>query len=335
VVDGGRPEPFAGDRRRLLLYLPTTWLCIFWEPRLTADDPVDSSVTAGVRGPTRLPVWISLLAIANAVVVPAAISMGVAADIRTEPFATWYLGGIGALMTIVMARRRPLFAWIGTAILAALSAWWMGGLNALALGLVGSVVWVVVAQLLIRGLDRAARDTAQLAELQRVSSAWQASQLTRQRERRIQVQRAIAIAGPRPHPHRDRDRRPVLTRRGARCRRAWPKAGCATTCAGAASSTTTSAPQLERGAPTRQLRSPCSTRAASTAPTNVQLAAQIRRGARRHAARRPTSDRLYIRTSPHDARRGHRGGPLTLVRDDPDGDEDAVDLWREIDHPGR
>ncbi len=32
-------------------------------------------------------------------------------DSRTAPFATWYLGGIGALMTIVMVRRRPWVAW--------------------------------------------------------------------------------------------------------------------------------------------------------------------------------------------------------------------------------
>ncbi|AZC15150.1 hypothetical protein [Microbacterium sp. ABRD28] len=311
----------------LLLYLPTTWLCIFWEPRLTTDDPVDSSVTAGVRGPTRLPVWISLLAIANAVVVPAAISMGVAADIRTEPFATWYLGGIGALMTIVMARRRPLFAWIGTAILAALSAWWMGGLNALALGLVGSVVWVVVAQLLIRGLDRAARDTAQLAELQRVSSAWQASQLTRQRERRIQVQRALAIAGP------------LLTRTVSTGGRLTPEERLQARLAEGRLRDDMRGPRLlddDVRTEVERLRR----RGASVTMLDEggldgidERSLAVIRAELAETLRSATSDRLYIRTSPHT-----RVAVTVVGRSGTENglsDEDSVDLWREIDHPGR
>ena len=54
---------------------------------------------------------------------------------------------------------------------------WMGPAAALALGLVGSVVWVALAELLLRSMDRAARDTARLAQLQRAASAWQASQV--------------------------------------------------------------------------------------------------------------------------------------------------------------
>ena len=73
---------------------------------------------------------------------------------------------------------------------------WMGPAAALALGLVGSIVWVAAAQLLLLSMDRAARDTARLAQLQRAASAWQASQSGRQRERRVQVQQALAVAGP-------------------------------------------------------------------------------------------------------------------------------------------
>jgi hypothetical protein len=311
----------------LLIYLPTTWLCIFWNRPADEEVPAEPSVTAGVRGPSQLPGWIAALALANAVIVPAAISLGVAADIRTEPFATWYLGGVGALMTIVMARRRPWVAWIGTAILAALSSLWMGALNALALGLVGSVVWVVVAQLLLRGLDRAARDTAQLAELQRVSSAWQASQLTRQRERRIQVQRALAIAGP------------LLTRTVSSGGRLTPEERLQA--------------RLAEGRLRDDMRGP----RLLDDDVRLELERLRRRGAtvtvldeggldgiderslgiiRRQLAetlRSATSDRLYIRTSPHSRVAvtvvGRSGSENGL------SDEDAVDLWREIDHPAR
>ena len=88
-----------------------------------------------------------------AFLVPSAIAVAVGAEARTAPFATWYLGGIGALMTIVMVRRRPWIAWIGIAALAVASMAWMGPLNALDLGLVGSIVWVAATQLLLL-LDR-------------------------------------------------------------------------------------------------------------------------------------------------------------------------------------
>ncbi len=67
---------------------------------------------------------------------------------------------------------------------------------ALSLGLVGSIVWVAAAQLVVYALDRAARDAERLAELQQAASAWQASQIGRQRERRLHVQRALQTAGP-------------------------------------------------------------------------------------------------------------------------------------------
>jgi hypothetical protein len=74
-----------------------------------------------------------------------------------------------------------------------------GGLDrpadALALGVVGAVLWVGVAQLLSWLVDRAARDTAQLADAQREASEWLASQEGMRRERRT-VQRALAVAGP-------------------------------------------------------------------------------------------------------------------------------------------
>ena len=61
---------------------------------------------------------------------------------------------------------------------------------------VGAVLWVGVAQLLSWLVDRAARDTARLTELQRDASQWLASQEGMRRERRTQVQRALAVAGP-------------------------------------------------------------------------------------------------------------------------------------------
>ncbi|MGP3535496.1 hypothetical protein ACTU3I_11930 [Microbacterium sp. RD1] len=176
----------------LPLYLVVTWLWVAWGARRPAKAP-RGAVPARQSSP---PLWAAALALAVAVIVPNAVLFAVAPSSRTQPFATWVIGGVGALMTIVMVRRRPWVAWIGLALAAASVSLWIGILPALSLGLVGSIVWVAAAQLLMIALDSAARDTVQLAELQQAASAWQASQAGRQRERRVQVQRALQAAGP-------------------------------------------------------------------------------------------------------------------------------------------
>lgn len=309
----------------LALYLLTTWLCLFWERGSTpVSEPAELSLTSGSRTHP-LPVAACVLAVSVAVIAPTAIAVAVGPASRFAPFATWYIGGIGALMTIVMVRRRPWFAWAGTAILTVTSMIWLGVAPALALGLVGSLVWVTAAQLLLLSLDRAARDTTRLTQLQRAASAWQASQSGRERERRIQVQRALAIAGPILA-------RTIMTggdldefeRREARLAEGQLRDELR-------------APRLldddvraaldaarRRGATVTVLDEGGLERVgdAELAAIRTELARTIE-GAK--------SDRLYIRTSP-DARVAvtvvGRTGAGEMV-----SDEDSVDLWAEIPHP--
>ncbi len=74
----------------------------------------------------------------------------------------------------------------------------------------------------------------------------------------------------------------------------------------------------------------CSTRADWTGSTRPTLA--IIRGELAETLRTARSDRLYIRTSPDER------VAVTVVGRSAAGpglsDEDAVDLWREIGHPG-
>ncbi|WP_150952388.1 hypothetical protein [Microbacterium testaceum] len=171
----------------LVLYLPVTWLWIF---------AIGARDRSGEAPASRLPVLGVALALVVALVVSNAPFLAVTDAGRTQPFVTWVIGGVGALMTIVMVRRRPIVAWGGMLILAVSTSLWLGPLQALSLGLVGSIVWVTAAQLVTIALDRAARDAERLAELQQAASAWQASQSGRQRERRLHVQRALQAAGP-------------------------------------------------------------------------------------------------------------------------------------------
>lgn len=330
----------------LMLYLITTWLCLFWEQRAPTNAPTnrpagasdtatgaserataaagEASPNVSSRGIVPLPIPAGVLAVAVAVLVPSTIAIAAGEASRSAPFATWYIGGIGALMTIVMVRRRPWFAWTGTAVLAVGSMVWLGFVPALALGLVGSIVWVGATQLLLLSLDRAARDTTRLEQLQRAASAWQAAQSGRERERRVQVQRALAIAGPiLARTIRTNGFLDDVERREAR---------------------------LAEGQLRDELRAP----RLLDDDVRAALDAARRRGAtvtvldegglervddgdlaeiRTELARTiegANSDRLYIRTSPDDrvaVTVVGRSGASTVV-----SDEDSVDLWAEIAH---
>lgn len=189
-----RPEGMVAS---LVLYLLTTWTCLLVEPRRRPEARDDVPLTAGSRGPVPLPTWAAVLAVGLAIVLPPGLTLFAGAGSEDAPYVTWYIGGIGALMTIVMVRRRTWWAWAGIAALTVVSSLLLHGVGpALALGLVGSILWVGVSQLLMRSFDRAARDTAQLQDLQAAASSWQAAQSGRRRERRVQVQRALTIAGP-------------------------------------------------------------------------------------------------------------------------------------------
>ncbi|MEH3088036.1 MAG: hypothetical protein PGN24_00060 [Microbacterium arborescens] len=197
----------------LVVYLAVTGLCIFWPtrampatataaaPRSTVEGPARTgtalvAVTAGMSRPAPLPLWIALLVLAVTVVLPSATWWAAGEEGRLQPFATWSLGGLGALLAILVVRRRSVFAWSGVAVLFVGSVLWIGIEPTLSLGAVGSAIWVGGAQIIVLLIDRAAVETVELTRLQREASEWLATQEGRRRERRVRVQRALAVAGP-------------------------------------------------------------------------------------------------------------------------------------------
>ncbi|MDX2376999.1 hypothetical protein M4I32_09335 [Microbacterium sp. LRZ72] len=172
----------------IVFFVVVVAVCIFAIPR------------AGLRDPAKrepMPVWAAVLAVLATLLLPSATGVAMfGGQDPTATYSTWYIGGLGALMVVVMVRRRPWSAWIGTALLTGGAMVWYGPLSALGQGLVGSIVWVGVAHLLVFLIDRAERDAEQLAELQAVTSSWEAAQEGRERERRVQLQRALAVGGP-------------------------------------------------------------------------------------------------------------------------------------------
>ena len=145
----------------------------------------------------KLPLWTAMLAVIASVIIPITVTFSLNEAGRTAPFATWYIGGVGLLSVILIVRRRFLTGWLILLLLVATSSVFLGFLESLLnFGLVGSIMWVVVANLLVWFWDRAVRDTERLAEIQQAVSAWHATQLVRQRERRVRTQFALAVAGP-------------------------------------------------------------------------------------------------------------------------------------------
>ncbi|WP_261812344.1 hypothetical protein [Microbacterium aurugineum] len=144
----------------------------------------------------RMPLWSAVLALLASALIPALVTFSLEPADRTAPFATWYIGGLGLLGVVCIVRRRFLIGWLTLAVLVAASSAYLGVGVALTLGLVGSIMWIVVARLLVMFWDRAVRDTERLAEIQQAVSAWHATQSVRQRERRLRTQFALAVAGP-------------------------------------------------------------------------------------------------------------------------------------------
>ncbi|WP_353115427.1 hypothetical protein [Microbacterium sp.] len=155
-----------------------------------------TAVLAGTAQSVRMPLWCGVLVTVIAVAVPALASGALDADDLYAPFATWYVGAVGLLAVVCIVRRRYLVGWLILVLLTAETCVFMGVGSGFELGLVGSITWVVVAQLLVLFWDRAVHDTERLVDIQQAVTAWHATQQVRQRERRMRVQLALAVAGP-------------------------------------------------------------------------------------------------------------------------------------------
>lgn len=270
-----------------------------------------------------MPVWSALVALLAAVVLPSATGFAVGGDLPPT-YATWYVGGVGALMVVVMVRGRPILAWMGTAALAIGAMIWMGPITALSQGLVGSVVWVGVAQLVVVLIGRAERDAAELGELQAMTTAWEAGHEARERERRVQLQRALAVGGP------------ILTRviamHGVLSDDERRDAGIAE----ARLRDELRGPRLlddsvraEIDAARRRGSQVSVFDEGGLDGLNAEALAAVR-SELADALHGASSERIIIRTSPHD-----RVAVTVVGRGRVDGEYDGVELWREIEAPER
>lgn len=146
----------------------------------------------------RMPIWLAAFAVAVAIVVPMLVTWGIADAGRQggNGYATWYVAGVGALMTIIAVRRRPGFAWAGIAFLVIQTSIWAGPGALAGIGVIGSASWVGIAHLLTNALSKAVRDSQRFAVAERGAAEWQAAQEAHLNERQFRLGQTTVMALP-------------------------------------------------------------------------------------------------------------------------------------------
>ncbi|MFC4243488.1 hypothetical protein ACFOYW_08885 [Gryllotalpicola reticulitermitis] len=143
----------------------------------------------------RLPVWIAAFDLAVAIAIPLAVSSQLDPH-ASNGYATWYIAAVGTLLTIVMVRGRDAFAWAGVAFLLLQSVCW-GGLGSLGpLGVVGSAVWVLAANVVMFAVRSTADDAERFAQVERVASEWRAAYDAHVVERQRRLSHTYTMAEP-------------------------------------------------------------------------------------------------------------------------------------------
>lgn len=158
---------------------------------------VATIVSLWPTSPLAMPAWMA----ASNVIVCVALPLLVTSQLDTSgsvgaDYSTWYPAAIGTLMVITATRRRSAFAWLGVGFLAVQTVIWAGVAALISLGVIGSVVWVVVAHVLSRSLAKIGRDTRQYALAEREAAEWQAAQEAHLFERQFRLRQTSRMALP-------------------------------------------------------------------------------------------------------------------------------------------
>ena len=148
-------------------------------------------------GPSRMPMWMAAFNVGVVVALPLLVTGEL--DAQREGgngYATWYVAAVGTLMTITSTRRRHLFAWIGTAFLVVQTVVWAGPQALISIGVVGSVSWVVISNVISRSIAKASKDARRFAFAEREAADWQAAQEAHVFERQFRLGQTSSMALP-------------------------------------------------------------------------------------------------------------------------------------------
>ena len=143
----------------------------------------------------RMPIWLA----AFNVTVSVAMSLLVTSQLPNgagETYAAWHTAAIGTLMVITSTRRRQAAAWIGVGLLALQTVAWEGLGALVQYGVVGSIAWVGISFALARSLASAGRDARQYALAEREAVEWRAAQDAHVFERQFRLGQTSRMSVP-------------------------------------------------------------------------------------------------------------------------------------------
>lgn len=159
----------------MALYAAATTLALFVGPR------------------NRVPNWLATLLLGLVIAVNMIVPLGIDTALPTG-YSTWYVAAEGTLLAIMMARRARIHAWIGVAVLIAHTVVWAGPGALGGFGVIGSAVWVGIAQVLIDAIASTTSEARRYVAAEREAEAWRAAQDANVFEglERLRITRAIA-----------------------------------------------------------------------------------------------------------------------------------------------
>jgi hypothetical protein len=146
--------------------------------------------------PQRMSLWHGFFNLAVCIAIPLLVGSQLDGAASDNGYATWYVAAVGTLMTITATRRRAALAWAGSAALVGHTLAWAGPGALASMGVIGSVVWVLVAVMLARALAKAGRDARQYGLAEREATEWQAAQEAHLYERQVRLAQTIRLAAP-------------------------------------------------------------------------------------------------------------------------------------------
>lgn len=144
-----------------------------------------------------LPTLHAVFAVAVAVSLPLLTNPEVP-DQLFNSFATWYVGGAGVLLTVVVVRRQYWLAWIGASVIFAEVMIWAGKIQAMwEAGLLGGMVFLMAAgQAVSIGVEVAASRAKELSDQATREEAAAIATSVRRTERQRRSQEALEKSRP-------------------------------------------------------------------------------------------------------------------------------------------
>ena len=141
----------------------------------------------------RLPAWQAGLATAAACLLPLLTNPAIR-DRVYDTYATWYIGGVGVLLTVIVVRRNYLLAWFGATIVTIEVVVWAQDFNVIwQSGLLGGMLVLMAAgQAVSLGVERSAREAKALADQAALEKSESQAVTARRAERQYRLQEAFA-----------------------------------------------------------------------------------------------------------------------------------------------